>query len=77
MVIFTTELRNIRHMSLSLYYSYLVAVDESGEQLAVHALVAVVAEDGLVGAGEIVVRVARSALEVFALVVAGKHRSSG
>lgn len=55
----------------------MAAVEEGGEELAVHALVRVIAEDGLVGAGEVVERVIPgSAFEVLALVVAGQHRTS-
>lgn len=46
------------------------AVDETGEQLAVHALVAVVAEYGGVRASEIVEGIVWAVLEVEALVVA-------
>lgn len=55
----------------------MVAVDEGGKKLAVHALVGVIAEDGLVRASEVIERVVPgSAFEVLALVVAGQHRAS-
>ncbi|KAL3827843.1 hypothetical protein ACJIZ3_016645 [Penstemon smallii] len=52
------------------------AVDESSEELAVHGLMPVIAEDGSVRAGEIIERVVGALLEVAALVVACKHRAS-
>lgn len=50
----------------------LVALDEAAEELAVHALLAVGAEDGRVRAGVDVVLVEGSVSEVGALVVAGE-----
>lgn len=49
-----------------------MAVEEAGEELAVHALAAVGAENGLVRAGEVIEGVLGSALEVLALVEAGE-----
>lgn len=49
-----------------------MAVEEAGEELAVHALAAVGTEDGLVWAGEVVKGVLGSALEMLALVEAGE-----
>lgn len=48
-------------------------MEEAGEELAVHALAAVGAENGLVGAGEVIEGVLGSALEVLALVEAGEN----
>lgn len=52
----------------------MVAVNKAGEELAVHALVAVGAKDGGVGAGEVVEAISRAMPEMVALVVAGEDR---
>ena len=50
---------------------------EAAEDLGVHALVGVGAEDGLVGAGVVGVGVVRPLLEMGAFVVAGENGAGG
>ncbi|OAY71131.1 hypothetical protein ACMD2_11247 [Ananas comosus] len=53
------------------------AVEDAGEELAVHALAAVGAEDGGVGARVVVEGIGAAVAEVGALVVAGEDRARG
>ena len=58
-----------------LFRSDLMAHDEAAEHLRVHTLERVGTEDSLIGAGVDVVRVVRTVLELFAVVVASQRWS--